>query len=68
MTLSLSRRTSNSLDSVLHLPFHYVMGMYNTLIRMEKEESKGPESGPSAGMPRGMSFSGPMGNSSVSFR
>lgn len=71
MTLNLSRRTSNSLESMLHLPFHYVMGMYNTLIKMEKEESKaqnGESSSSPAGFPRGMSFSGPMGNSSVSFR
>lgn len=38
--LSLSKRTSNSFESLSHLPFHYVLGMFNTLNKMEKEEEE----------------------------
>lgn len=70
IVLTLSRYTSNSMTSVLPLPFHYVLGLYNTLVKAMEEEKRaqGGEGGkdPSSGfhMPSSMSFAGPSGTSS----
>ena len=53
IALTLSRHTSNSLASLLPLPFHYVLGLYNTLLKAAAEEKK-QEGQNGSGMP-GMS-------------
>jgi hypothetical protein len=60
--------------SLLPLPFHYVLGLYNSLVKVMEEEKKaqgGGEGGknPMNGfsMPSSMSFAGPNGTSSVRF-
>jgi len=69
--LNLSRHTSNNLTSLLPLPFHYVLGLYNTLQKVLEEEKKqqngGKEGAPATGgfsMPSSMSFAGPNGMAS----
>jgi hypothetical protein len=74
IALTLSRHTSNNLSSLLSLPFHYVLGQYNLLVKALEEEKKaqgGSGEGSSAmggfHMPSSMSFAGPNGTSSVKF-
>jgi len=76
IALTLSRHTSNSLTSILPLPFHYVLGLYNTLVKVMEEENKQQNGGGDGGaasamggfkMPSSMSFAGPNGTSSVKF-
>jgi hypothetical protein len=54
IALTLSRHTSNSLASLLTLPFHYVLGLYNTLLKAAAEEKKQEGGQQGSGMP-GMS-------------
>ena len=72
IALTISRNTSNDLASLLRLPFHYVLGLYNTLMKALEEENKKRngegESSPSLSgfkMPSSMSFAGPGGTSSI---
>jgi len=74
IALTLSRHTSNSFSSLLDLPFHYVLGQYNMLVKDLEEEEKrrnGGGDGSSAAslngfkMPSTMSFAGPNGMSSI---
>lgn len=73
IALTLSRHTSNCLASILPLPFHYTLGLYNSLIKAIEEEKK-PTEGSNASsslggfhMPSSMSFQGPGGTSSIHF-
>lgn len=60
---------------MLHLPFHYVLGMFNTLNKMEKDEHEAAKNqqaeggfSPSSFMPRNVSVSGPTGTSNLKFK
>lgn len=77
IALTLSRHTSNSLASLLSLPFHYVLGLYNTLLKAAAEEKKqqgGQEGGSGLGgmsgyrMPTSVSLSNPaVGSTNIRF-
>jgi hypothetical protein len=76
IALTLSRHTSNSLASLLPLPFHYVLGLYNTLLKADAEEKKqqsgqqGSDLGGIGGyrMPTSVSFSNPaVGSTNIRF-
>ena len=68
MILTLSRNTSNSIDSLLPLPFHYVLGLRNTLkIQTDKENADNEAHGASMPqLPTSFSFNSPYGNNSLS--
>lgn len=40
MTTTLSRHTANDVNSLMKQPFHFVLGLYNTLIKQTEEENK----------------------------
>lgn len=40
LLLSLSKNTANSFVDLLQMPAHIVYGMYNTLVKMDKEEQE----------------------------
>jgi len=77
IALTLSRHTSNSLASLLPLPFHYVLGLYNTLLKAVAEEKKQQEGGSQGSgmsgiggykMPTSVSFSNPaVGSTNIHF-
>ena len=71
IVLTLSRHTSNDMASLLPLPFHYVLGLYNTLIKQNEEEKKKQnEDTPAMSgfkMPTSFAYSSPAGSSTVKF-
>ena len=66
MILTLSRHTSNDIVALKAQPFHYVLGLYNILIKQKEEENKQQEEQTgSYSMPHGFSVNGPGGSTSV---
>lgn len=68
MTLLLSRHTANSLQSLLDLPFHYVIGMFNALQKQQKEEAEQNDGAGNPSMPSGISGRSSAGNFDFNFR